>query len=157
MENQHYLTKSSQEELTKELDYRQYTVRKEIAERIRESAKDGDLSENASYKEAREQESFNEARIEQLKIILRDATVVDKAHLKNIVEIGDEVTLTDASGDETLSFTLVDSQQVDPPHKVSAESPLGSVLLGKRVGEKVVVKMPNGKAREYKITNIGNN
>lgn len=149
----HYLTKSSHTKLVKELDQRQYVLRKEISERIRESAKDGDLSENAAYKEVRDEESFNEARIEQLKIILRDATMVDNAHLKNIVEIGDTLELTDERG-RKLVFQLVDSQEADPPEKISAESPLGAALLGKHGGEKIKVKMPGGATKEYKIVKV---
>ena len=149
----HYLTKSSHGKLVKELDHRQYVVRKEIAERLREAIKDGDLSENASYTEAREQESFNEARVEQLKVILRDATLVDEAHIKNTVEIGDTLELTDEKG-RKMVFRLVDSQEADPPEQISAESPLGAALLGKHGGETIKVKMPGGKIKEYKIMKV---
>lgn len=149
----HYLTKASYNKLTKELEHRQYVVRKEIAERLRESIKDGDLSENASYTEAREQESFNEARIEQLKITLRDATVVSSAHIKNTVEIGDRIELID-NRSHKLVFRLVDSQEANPPKKISAESPLGVAVLGKHGGENIRVKMPGGETKEYKIVKV---
>ena len=145
----HYLTRESYNALVVELKERQVKARKEIAERIREAKVDGDLSENAAYELARQEESRNEGRIEQLEALLREAEIVEEAHLKNVVEIGDEVELSGG-----LKFTLVDSQQVAPPKKISFESPLGSAILGKKIGEKVSIKTPEGETKEYTILRV---
>ncbi|MBI3335663.1 MAG: GreA/GreB family elongation factor [Candidatus Portnoybacteria bacterium] len=144
-----YLTKNSYQKLLKELEERKFKMRKEISELIRESKDFGDLSENASYKEIREKESFNEARIEQLEEVLRDSEVVSEPHMRNVIEIGDTVELS--SG---LVFQLVDSQEASPPSKVSIESPLGKAAFGKNIGEEFEVRMPSGNIEKYKVVRI---
>ena len=143
------LTKETHKQLLAELEQRKFSVRKEIAERMRESKEFGDLSENASYKETKEQESFNEARIEQLEEIIREAEIIEGPHKKDIVEIGDQVEL-----DSGLQFELVDSQQAKPPTKISIESPLGKAVFGKKVGESFSVKMPNNSTQTFRVTKI---
>ena len=145
----HYLTKGSYDALIKELNDRKIIKRKEIAEVIREAKIDADLSENVAYEDARGEESRNEGRIEQIEAILRDAEMAEEAHLKNIVEIGDEVEL---SGGQ--KFHLVDSQQVNPPRYISVESPLGSAILGKKVGDTVTIKTPDGEIKKYTIVKV---
>ena len=144
-----YLTKDSYQKLIKELEERKFKIRKEISGQIREAKDFGDLSENASYIEIREQESFNEARIEQLEEILREAIIVEEPYERNLVEISDTIEL-----DNGLVFQLVDSQQVSPPSKVSIESPMGKAVFGKKVGEEIQVIMPNNNVRTYKIVKI---
>lgn len=144
-----YLTEESHQNLLQELEERKFKIRKKISDEIREAKELGDLSENASYVKAREEESFNEARIEQLEEILREAEVVSGAHKKNIVEIGDTVELSNG-----LAFMLVDSQQANPPAKISIESPLGRAVFGKKVGESFSVEMPSNKVEHYKIVKI---
>lgn len=144
-----YLTVESHQKLLKELENRKFKIRKKISDAIREAKELGDLSENASYKEAREEESFNEARIEQLEEILREAEVITEAHKKNVVEIGDKIQL-----DNGLLFELVDSQQANPPEKISVESPLGKAVFGKSVGQEFEVRMPNNNLEKLKITKI---
>lgn len=144
-----YLTQESHEQLLQELEERKFKIRKKISDEIREAKELGDLSENASYIKAREEESFNEARIEQLAEILREAEVVKESHKKNIVEIGDAVEL-----DNGLIFRLVDSQQADPPSKISIESPLGKAAFNKKLGESFKVEMPNSRISSFKIVKI---
>lgn len=144
-----YLTKESYQKLLKEVEERKFKVRKEISEQIREAKDFGDLSENASYKEIREKESFNEARIEQLEEVLRDAEVVSEPHMKNVVEIGDTVELSNG-----LVFQLVDSQEASPPSKISIESPLGKAAYCKNIGEEFEVRMPSGKIEKYRVVRI---
>ncbi len=145
----HFLTTESYDLLVKELNDRKVKGRREIAERIREAKVDGDLSENFAYNEAREEESRNEGRIEQLESLLRDAELVKEAHLKNIVEIGDAVELSGG-----VKFTLVDSQQANPPHNISVESPLGSAVLGKKIGDAISIKTPEGKIKNYTVLKV---
>lgn len=144
-----YLTKESYEELLRDLEQCKFETRKKISELIRRAKEDGDLSENAAYEEARKQESFNEARIEQLESILRDSEIVESPHLKNVIEIGDNIKLSGG-----LSFTLVGSQQASPPKKISIESPLGKTLLGKKLGDSVTIKTPSGQTKQYKILEV---
>lgn len=143
------LTKETYKTLLAELEQRKFHVRKEIAEKMRESKEFGDLSENASYKETKEQESFNEARIEQLEEIIREAQIVEGPGNKDVVEIGDKVELN--SG---LHFELVDSPQANPPEKVSIESPIGKAVFGKKLGESFSVRMPNNDTQTFRITKI---
>lgn len=143
------LTKETYNQLLAELEQRKFVVRKEIAEKMRESKEFGDLSENASYKETKEQESFNEARIEQLEEIMREAQVVEAPCKKDIIEIGDRVEL-----DNGLQFELVDSQQAKPPAKISVESPLGKGVFGKKIGDSFTVKMPNSTTQTFRIKKI---
>ncbi len=145
----HFLTTESYDALVKELNERKVKGRREIAERIREAKVDGDLSENFAYNEAREEESRNEGRIEQLESLLRDAELVERPHLKNIVEIGDAVELSGG-----VKFTLVDSQQANPPHNISVESPLGFAVLGKKIGDAISIKTPEGKIKQYTILKV---
>lgn len=144
-----YLTEESHQQLLKELDERKFKIRKKISDEIREAKELGDLSENASYVKAREEESFNEARIEQLEEILREAEVVKGAHQKNIIEIGDTLELNNG-----LAFMLVDSQQANPPSKISIESPMGKAVFGKKVGESFTIETPNNKLASFKIVKI---
>lgn len=143
------LTRDSYKKLMRELEERKFKIRKEISEEIKEAKEFGDLSENASYKETREQESFNEARIEQLEEIIREAQIVDNPSQKNVVEIGDTVELS--SG---LLFQLVDSMQTDPPAKISLESPIGKAVFGRKLGDEIKVVMPNTEVKQYKIVKI---
>lgn len=144
-----FLTEESKIKLLKELEERKFKIRKKISDEIREAKELGDLSENASYIRAREEESFNEARIEQLEEILRESEIVEDAHKSNVVEIGDCLELSNG-----LRFTLVDSQQADPPSKISVESPLGLAVYGKKVGDAIEVRLPDNKLERYSIVKI---
>jgi len=144
-----YLTEESHQKLLKELEDRKFKIRKKISDEIREAKELGDLSENASYIKAREEESFNEARVEQLEEMLREAEVVSDAHTSNVIEIGDSVQL-----DNGLTFQLVDSSQAHPPAKISTESPLGRASFGKKVGDELEVLMPNNKVEKFRIVKI---
>ena len=149
------LTPEGRQKLVEELEYREGEKHDEIVERIKEARGFGDLSENAEYDAAKEEQSQNESRINEIRQILATAKVVAAgadAHLS--VSIGTTVELEDAKG-KRVSFTIVGTTETDSlSHKISNESPAGSVLIGHVVGDSVSFSTPSGKVREYTITNI---
>lgn len=150
MEN--YITKEGKEKLQKELEYLKNTKRKEISSRIRAAAAMGDLSENFDYQNAKDEQGFMERRIAELKDTLFNTKVVEGSSTNERVEIGSKVTLE--TGKEKWIITITGPQEADPlKDKISASSPLGEALLGKKMGVKVEVEIPQGKTA-YKILEI---
>lgn len=149
------LTPEGRQKLVEELAYREGEKHDEIVERIKEARGFGDLSENAEYDAAKEEQSQNESRVNEIRQILATAKVVelgDDAHL--LVSIGTTVELTDAKGKKE-SFTIVGTTETDSlNHRISNESPLGSALIGRAVGDSISYQTPTGKTRTYTITNI---
>ena len=135
--------KSELEELKKK--------RTEIASAIEEARPLGDLSENASYDNAREAQAFNEGRIAELEELVRTASIISKLTTET-VELGATIDVEGSAG--TRTFTIVGSEEADPATgRISNESPLGRVFLGRRKGDTVEAKTPKGMA-QYKITAI---
>ena len=144
-ENHTYLTDAGHKKLKEELLHLKKAKRPEIAERIKQAKDYGDLSENAEYADAREEQSFVEGRILELENALKNVTVVSGEDSDpDTVNIGDTVTvLRDGA---TSAYTIVGSKEADPGHgKISNESPLGRALLDRRKGDQVEVKTPKGK------------
>ena len=148
------LTPEGRQKLVEELEYREGEKHDEIVERIKEARGFGDLSEHAEYDAAKEEQSQNESRVNEIRQILATAKVVeasDDAHIS--VSIGTTVEVEDKKG--KTSFTIVGTTETDSiNHRISNESPLGSALIGHVVGDKVEYMTPMGKKRSYKITNI---
>ena len=120
--------------------------RREIAEKIKEAREQGDLSENAEYDAAKDEQRDIEARIEELEKILKNAEVVveDEVELDKI-SIGCRVKVHDKEFDETMEFSIVGSTEANSlKGKISNESPVGRALLGKKIGEEVVVETQAG-------------
>ena len=138
-----YLTKEGLVNLQAELELLVHTRRKEIASRIQEAKELGDLSENAEYQEAKNEQAFNEGRIEELESTLRNVALIDEHASKNgVIQVGSTVH---ADNGTKHTLHIVGSNEADPLHgKISNESPLGLSLLGKRVGETVSVPTPKG-------------
>jgi len=149
------LTPEGLKKLKEELEHLTGTKRKEISDRIKIAKEFGDLSENAEYQEAKEQQAFIEGKILELESIIKTAVVADNNVTKDgkkIVRIGSQVLV--ARDDQNLSFTIVGSTEADPVNKkISLESPLGQALLDREVGDEVEVKLPLGIAH-YKILEI---
>ncbi|KKS33479.1 MAG: transcription elongation factor GreA [Parcubacteria group bacterium GW2011_GWC2_42_12] len=146
------ISQEGYDKLKKELDERTSVKRLEIAARI-ESAKElGDLSENAEYAEAKDEQAFNDGRIGELMALLKNVTVVHNNHDKNKVSMGSCVTvITDG---KTKEFTIVSFNEANPSEgKISNESPLGVAFLDKKKGDKVTVTTPRGQA-VYEIIGI---
>ncbi len=152
-EEKHYLSKEKHAELTEELALLKGTKRKEIAEQLEYAKSLGDLSENAEYQEARENQAAVEDRIGKLEQILKHA-VITKDHHAGMVEIGSHVTVQKEGSKEKESYAIVGSEEADiAEKKLSNESPLGRALLAKKKGDSVVVVTPRGKVT-YVILDI---
>jgi len=150
MEN--YITKEGKEKLQKELEYLKKVKRKEISGRIRAAAAMGDLSENFDYQNAKEEQGFMERKIAELEDTLFHTKVVKGSSLSETVQIGSRVTLETKK--EKWTITITGPQEADPlQDKISASSPLGEALLGKKKGEKVQIETPNGGA-EYVVASV---
>lgn len=150
------LTPDGLEKLKNELEYLSTEKRREVAARIKEAREFGDISENAEYDDAKNEQAMLEARIAQLEEKLRSATVIDSKDLgTDIVGVGSSVEVSDATNGRTETYTIVGSSEANPAErKLSNESPVGKALLGRKAGETVVVELPNGKQRRLKITKI---
>lgn len=126
--------------------------RTRIAERIRQARELGDLSENAEYQTAREEQDRLEARISEVEHIVQNAQVIKKPRGDNMVQLGSTVKLKSAGGVQK-EFQVVGTMEADPlSGKISDESPIGKALLGKKEGDKVVLK--NSPDTTYKIVDI---
>lgn len=146
-----YISKEGLEKLKKELENSKTMKRLEIARRIEETKKLGDLSENAEYQEAREAQDLNERRIAELEEIIRQAIIIE-AKKTDYVAIGSTIEVE--SDNQKQTFIIVGSTESQPQFgKISNESPLGRSFLNKKVGEEVEVKTPRGLVK-YKILSI---
>jgi len=149
------LTYAGLKNLEEELQELRTVRRKAVAEKIKEARGQGDLSENAEYDAAKEEQAEIEARIVIIEKMLRNAELIDEDELdKDTVGLGSTVKLWDEEYNEELDYTIVGSLEADPfAGKISNESPLGHALLQKRVGDSISVEAPDGTIR-YKILNI---
>jgi transcription elongation factor GreA len=147
-----YLSKDGLDKLRVELDEMLNVKRPEVAQRIHDAKEHGDLSENAEYEDAKNEQAFVEGRIQTLQALIKNATIIDENHSTDHVQIGSTVTVDSSDGEE--SFTIVGSTEARPTEgRISNESPVGRALLGKKKGEKVLVKVPAGDFT-YKIVSI---
>lgn len=135
--------------LEEELEYLKTVKRKEITEKIKVALGYGDLSENSEYDEAKNDQAFTEGRIIQLENMLKNAVVVDENEIpKDKVSVGSIVKVMDYEFDEEVEYTIVGSAEADPMNfKISNESPVGSALIGKKVGDVVEVAVPSGLSK----------
>lgn len=141
-----YLTKDGAEKLHAELLHLQGPVRDELAKRLRSAIQMGDLSENADYAAAKEEQSFIEGRIQELTRVLRDVVIIDDNRTNtHLVEIGSTVTIQEGK-EPTETFHLVGPQEADPRNgKISYNSPIGQALIGHGVGDSVIAITPGGE------------
>lgn len=139
-----YLTKEGLNELRKEHDELVKVRRPEVLSRVSQARNLGDLSENAEYTVAREELSFVDGRIGELEELLKQVEIISNNKSHSAVKLGSTVTV--AVDGKKESFVVVGEWEADPKEKkISHESPLGSALIGKKVGEKVEVEAPAGK------------
>ena len=141
--------------LKAELDTLTTTRRREVAARIKEAREFGDISENAEYDDAKNEQAMLEARIASLEEKLRNARVIDaKSVDTDFVSVGVTVHVKDQKTDKSTKFKIVGSAEADPAEqRLSNESPVGKALLGRKRGEEVVITTPRGE-RRLKITKI---
>ena len=143
------MTYEGVKKLEEELEYLKTVKRKEITEKIKVALGYGDLSENSEYDEAKNDQAFNEGRIIQLENMLKNAVVVDESEIPtDKVSVGSIVKVMDYEFDEEVEYAIVGSAEADPMNfKISNESPVGSALLGKKVGDVVEVTVPSGVSK----------
>lgn len=149
-----YLSKEKHEELVAELEELRTARRQEIAEQLERAKAFGDLSENAEYHEAREDQAKVEARIYELEAMLKNVSII--SHKKSdSVEVGSVVTLRKAGEEGTVTYEIVGSEEADMRSgKISLNAPLGQAMFGKHVKETFVFTAPSGKKTEYTIIRI---
>lgn len=145
-----FLTSEGYLELETELNYLKTDKKNEVLNSLKEARALGDLSENAEYDSAREEQAKLEARIKEVEYILEHATIIDDAQTeKDKVTIGSTVSLQYDGDDEVEEYRIVGSQEADPfNNKISNESPIAMAILGKKVGDMAEVDSPNGT---YKV------
>jgi transcription elongation factor GreA len=153
-DNKHYLTSQKKKDLEKELDELKNKKRKEVAVALDEARHLGDLSENAEYQEARENQAMVEYQISQIETILKDAVIV-KSHKSDVVEIGTTVTIRKKSAKTTQVYQIVGSQESSMKDgKISNTSPLAQAMLEKTKGDDFTFVAPNGMEMHYTIVDI---
>lgn len=151
-DEQSYITLEGLEKLQTELNHLKTARRREIAEKIERAKELGDLSENAEYHEAKDEQAFIEGRILELEGTLHTAQIVAAPTRGDQVEIGSSVQVK-FNGDER-QFSIVGASEADPSHgKISNESPLGRALIGHSVGDEFPVQTPRG-TKTYRILGI---
>ena len=152
------LTAEGLTKLQNELDELKTVHRKEVNDRIRQAKEYGDLSENAEYEDAKQEQAFIEGRILKLEAMIRNASIIDEsAYAADEVHLGAVVKVKDLKNNGSYEFTIVGSAEADPPNaRISNESPLGRALMGHKKGETVDVSTPRGVV-QYKIDAIKNN
>jgi transcription elongation factor GreA len=150
------LTPEGLDKLKAEIEHLSTERRREVAERIKEARDFGDISENSEYDDAKNEQAMLEARIASLEEKLRSASVIDASELDNdVVRVGSLVNVKDEATGKSLKYTIVGSTEANPAeNKLSNESPVGKALVGRKRNDTVTVQLPNGKARELKITKI---
>lgn len=150
------MTVNGAESLREELAHRKGTLRQEISEAIAEARAHGDLKENAEYHAAREQQSFNEGRIQEIESRLADAQIIDVSKIAPTGKVifGCTVTLIDCDTDETTRYHIVGEDEADLKlNKISVMSPIARALIGKMEDDVVTVVTPGGE-REYEISSV---
>ncbi len=149
------MTQKNYEDLKKELDYLVKVKRPEIIERIAEARSHGDLSENAEYDAAREEQRSNEGKIAELEYKIKNADIREEVTDTSYVHLGSVVTVYDEDLDEEAVYTITSVTEVDVMNnKISVESPVGAALLRKKEGDSVEVKCPDGSSYTLKIRAI---
>jgi len=150
-----YLTKERLVELEKELQDMKSNGRKEIAAKIAEARAHGDLSENAEYDAAKEEQGLFELRISKLESILSRARIIDISQFSNDeIHILSKVSIRNLKNDKIIEYMLVSPEEADfQAGKIAITSPVGQGLMGKKIGEKITVKAPAGLL-EFEILSI---
>ena len=147
-----YLSKDGLQKLRAELEEMVTVTRPEVAQRIHDAKEHGDLTENAEYEDAKNEQAFVEGRIQTLEALIKNATIIDEHTSNDHVQIGSTVKVTGPDGSQ--SFTIVGSAEAKPTEgRISNESPVGRALLGRKKGESVTVTVPAGDL-DYKIVSI---
>lgn len=148
-------TKQGYQDLVDELKYLKLTRREEIKEQIAVARGFGDLSENAEYDEARNEQAKVEARIQELEALIENAEIIDESNMDvRAISLGSLVKLFDEDFEEEITYSIVGSNQADPlEQKISDQSPIGRALMGKKAGDRVTVTAPAGELH-FKVLEV---
>ncbi len=152
------LTKEGMAKLRQELDYLKTEKRKEVSEKIKEARSFGDLSENAEYDEAKNEQAEVESRINTIVNMLKYARVIDDSEIEgDTVGLGVTVVIREVGESDDEVYTIVTTTETDPAQgKISQESPVGKALMGHKVGDTVTVESPVGKI-DFEVISISKN
>ncbi|MEI7990000.1 MAG: transcription elongation factor GreA [Chloroflexota bacterium] len=150
-----YLTPVGEKKLRDELEQLKTVEREAVAKRLREAIEMGDLSENADYHKAKEDQGFLEGRIQDLEHLLMNAVIIeDNSVHKDIVDVGATVTVHQNGEEDPETYRIVGAQESDPSNgRISNESPIGNAMLGRCVGDDISVQTPGGEIT-FKILKI---
>lgn len=140
-----YLTPEGLQKIKDEVEFLSNVKRRQIADRLSFAIQQGDISENADYEVAKQEQAFNEGRIMDLESILRHAKIIEEPTSNDEVQVGCQVTVSE-DGYPPDVYSIVGPAEAEPANgRISHESPVGAALLGKRVGDKVRVETPGGE------------
>ena len=153
MSEEYYLTPEGAEKMRQELQDMKTRQRDELAKRLRFAIQQGDLSENADYHKAKEDQGFLEGKIREYEEILAGAKIIDKGNVNGMVDVGSTVTIKEGSYPEE-KYYMVGSREANPREgRISHESPIGKALMGHKAGDLVTVETPGGKM-QLKIISV---
>ncbi len=148
-----FVTTEGLQELKKELEYLKFEKRPQVIESLQDAKALGDLSENAEYDAARNEQAVTEGRITELEVLIENAVIVTKKSTDK-VELGVDVTIKYVEDEDEEMYSIVGSTEADPfLNKISNESPIALAIMGKKIGEEAVVDSPAGSYK-VKIVNI---
>lgn len=155
-EKKNILTEEGLAKLEDELQDLKVIKRKEVAAKIKEAREQGDLSENAEYDAAKDEQRDIEIRIEEIEKILKNAEIVTNEDVDaNAINIGSTVRIKDLKFNEEMEYKIVGSTEADVlGNKISNESPVGIALIGSKAGDTIEVETPNGEIVKYQIIEI---
>ena len=150
------ITEDGLAKLKEELEHLETDKRREVADRIKAAREFGDISENAEYDDAKNEQAMLEQRILQLQDRVRRSKVIDEKHIPtDEVAVGAIVHVKDQKSGKSQKFHLVGAAEADPAeHKLSNESPIGKALIGAKKNEIVTVETPRGPKKKLKVTKI---
>lgn len=139
-----FFTQEGLEKIKKELEELKGPARTELAKRLRVAIQQGDLSENADYSKAKEDQAFLEGRIQEIQIMLSNAVLIEGGESKGVIGVGSTITIQE-KGRDPIDYFMVGAQEADPRNgRISNESPIGKALLGHAAGDSVDVETPGG-------------
>lgn len=149
-----YLTAEGKRKLQEELDHLRTVRRPEVARQIHEAKEGGDITENAGYDEAKNEQAFVEGRIMTLEVLLNQVQIITEGHQGEVVALGSKVKVEEEGGTPEV-FNIVGKAEANPGQgRISNESPLGRALMGRRKGDKVTVQTPDGPT-QFQVLKVG--
>jgi transcription elongation factor GreA len=150
------MSQAAYDELEAEIKKLETVDRPAIAEKISVAREEGDLKENAEYHAAKNDQSFLETRILQLREQRQNAVIVESSGDETEIGFGTTFTLVDSGSGKEMTYTIVSSYEQDAAAgKLSSSSPVAEAVVGKSPGDEVTVKLPNGKERQFKVLKLG--